>query len=258
MKIPAAFTFALAFLLAAAAPVCPLRAAENPYDVFGKTIAPFVALFSKEAANRAMTADLRVVDAAKLHPALAGQTAHLVVESPDKLLLRAPVLGREITVCRNEQDIWAAPGSAVEAILAEVELPKPPKKYKLGKFELPIPEKQLVFLPALFQVTDEGNEMVEAQACRVLRAKLMPQLAHSLGVENWTMRVWVRADYKPAKLQIESPKGGAVLAFNKLEFSASLSAETWKPAPEQTDVTHLKPVRYKQLLDAVVQSVGSR
>jgi hypothetical protein len=234
----------------------PLRAAENAYDVFGKAIAPFVALFSKEAANRALKADLRIVDAAKLHPALAGQTAHLSVESPDKLLLRAPVLGREITVCRNDQDIWAAPGSAVEAILAEVDLPKPPKKYKLGKFELPISEKQLVFLPALFQVTDEGVAMVDAQSCRVLHVKLMRELAHSLGVEEWAARVWVRPDYKPAKLELEGPKGGAVLAFDKLEFSQSLSPQTWAPAPDQTDVTHLKPARYKQLLDAVVESVG--
>lgn len=251
MKIPAALAFVLVL-------TAPLRAAENPYDVFGKTMAPFVALFSKEATNRAMTAELRIVDAAKVHPALAGQTAHLSVESPDKLLLRAPVLGREITVCRNEQDIWAVPGSAVEAMLDQVELPKPPKKYKLKKFELPIPEKQLIFLPVLFQVTDEGEAMVDGQRCRVLHAKLMSQLEVSLKVVGWTARIWVRADYKPAKLQLEGPKGGAVLAFDKLEFSPSLPAETWKPAPDQTDVTHLKPVRYKQLLDAVVQGMESR
>jgi hypothetical protein len=235
-----------------------MRAAENPYDVFGKTIAPFVALFSKEAANRALTADLHIVDATKLHPALAGQAVHLSMESPDKLLLRAPVLGRDIIVCRNDQDIWAAPGSAIEAILSEVELPPPPKKYKLGKFELPIPEKQLVFLPALFKVTDEGMDTFDAQSCRVLRVTLMPELARSLGVKQWLARIWIRVDYKPARLEIEGPEGTAVLAFDKLEFSRSFPAETWKPAPDQTDVTHLKPVRYKQLLDAVMQNATAR
>lgn len=236
----------------------PLQAAENAYDVLGKTLAPFLNLFVSDSANpnRAMSADLQIVDAEKLHPALTGQTLSLAVQSPDKLRLRAPVLGQEITICRNGQDIWAVPGSQVKTLLDEIELPKVAKKYKLRDFELPIPAKQLVFLPVLFQVADEGMQNVDEQPCRVLAVKLMPELAHSLNVEDWTAQLWVQADYKLARIKLVTPQGGATLAFSKLEFSPSLPAATWQPASEQTDVMHLTPVRYKQLLDAVTQSLG--
>src|ERR1043165_5763655 len=107
MKITAIAAFAVLSLGAS------LQAAENAYDVLGKTLAPFANLFAKESKNpnRAMTADLQITDAAKLHPALVGQSVHLVVQNPDKLFLRAPVLGQDVTICRNAQDIWAVPGA---------------------------------------------------------------------------------------------------------------------------------------------------
>src|ERR1043166_4659879 len=253
MKIPAAAAFVV-FSLGAS-----LQAAENAYDVLGKTLAPFANLFAREGKNpnRAMTADLKITDAVKLHPALVGQSVHLAMQSPDKIFLRAPVLGQDVIVCRNGQDIWAAPGAQIDAILRESVLPKPVKKYKLGDFSLPIPAQQLALLPVLFQVADEGEQPVGAQNCRVLFFKLMPELARALDVEDWTARVWVRADYKPAKLQIVSPQASVTFAFEKLEFAPSLPAETWKPGPEQTDVTHLPPGRYKQLFDAVTKSIGA-
>src|SRR2546421_504613 len=126
----------------------PLQAAENAYDVLGKTLAPFVNLFLKESKNpnRAMNAELRIIDAAQL---------------------------------------------------------------------------------------------LDEQSGRVLYLKLMHELARSLGIEDWTARLWVTAEYKPAKIEIHSPQGGVTLAFDKLEFSPSLPPDTWKPLPNQTDVTHL-------------------
>ena len=232
---------------------------ENPYDLFGKTIQPFIALFSKNAvgANRAMAIEVRIVEASR--PELAGQTAHLAVESPDRILLRAPIMGTAVTLCRDGQDIWAEPGAQIEALIAmasaQGELPKPQKKYRLGNFELPIPEKQLVFLPVLFQVTDGGEVNLRGEICRVLDAKLMPELARSLKVEQWSLRLWVRADDKPAQIQISSPEGRVVLAVERLAFSPVLPPETWQPAPGETDVTHLTPVRYKQLLDAAMEQM---
>lgn len=227
--------------------------AENPYDVLGKTLAPFANLLAKNSKNpnRAMTADLRLASAENI-PALApGQTLHAAVEFPDKLFLHAPVLGEQVTICRNGQDIWAAPGSKIDALLNSAALPQPPKKYKLGDFSLPVPEKELVFLPVLFQVADGGNEMLGEQSCRVLNVKLMPELARALGVEDWSARLWVRADYKPAQIALSKADQRAVIAFDKLDFLQTLPPETWQPAPGETDVTHLPPIRYKQLLDAI-------
>src|SRR5215210_4363233 len=63
MKLPAAL--ALTLLIAAAQIVQAQSASENPYDIFGRTLAPFVNLFAKNATspNRAMSADLRLAEA---------------------------------------------------------------------------------------------------------------------------------------------------------------------------------------------------
>ncbi len=248
MKLRTIF-FVIPLLLANA------HAAENPYDVLGKMLAPFVNLLAKDArnANRAMSLELRVIEATKLPRELAGSTASVDLEYPDKLLLRGPVLGEPVTICRNGQELWAAPGSKIEALLGNMrDLPKPKKKYKLADWALPIPEKQLVFLPVLFQVTDRGEEDVDGVTCRVLDVQLMPMLAESLKVEDWTARLWVRPDYTPAKLDFHDPQWHGVFAFDKVTFSPSLPPETWQPAPDQTDVLKLTPQRFKQLLDAAL------
>lgn len=264
MKTPAALLPAFFALFAVAAPLSSAQARdgsrENAYDLFGKTLAPFAALFSKNTAGaiRAMAADLRVIDAS--NPDLTGQTAHLAMESPNRLLLRAPVEGMAVTLCRNGQDLWAAPGAQIEALITAASaggvLPKPQKKYQLGNFGLPIPEKQLVFLPVLFQVTDAGEAAVRGETCRVLDAKLMPQLARTLKVEDWSLRVWVRADARPAQIEVAGPQGRVRLAVETLAFSSALPPATWQPAPGETDVMHLTPVRYKQLLDAAMMNAN--
>ena len=66
---------------------------------------------------------------------------------PDKLRLRAPVLGEDVTICRHGQELWAYPASKIEPLLqaaaAAKKLPKPDPKFRLEPFALPIPEKQL-------------------------------------------------------------------------------------------------------------------
>src|SRR4051812_12651244 len=89
---------------------------ENPYDVLGMTIAPFAALFAREGAtNRSLELDARLVEASKLPHEFVGQTLHVAVEAPDKLLVRAPVLGETVTLCRHGQELWATPGAKLDS-----------------------------------------------------------------------------------------------------------------------------------------------
>lgn len=230
------------------------HARENPYDVLGKTLAPFINLLAENSAteDRALSLNVRVLAASNLPPQFAGSAASAQFQYPDKLLLRAPILGEPVTLCRNGQDLWAIPGAKIEALIEQAALPKPKKKFKLADFGLPIPEQQLVFLPILFQVTEAGDEAVNGVNCRVLDVRLMPELAQSLHVEAWSARLWVRADYQPAKIDFTQPDWHGVFVFDKVTFAHALPPETWRPAPEQTDVLKLTPVRFKQLLDAAV------
>ncbi len=252
--------FRLVLCAALLAPTGRLRAEENRYDVLGKLLMPFVNVFAKNTKNphRALQLTARLELLSGLPPALLGSRVELEVEYPDKLRLRGPVLGEEVTLCRRGQEVWAYPGSRITALLevanAGKKLPKTDPKAKLPPFALPFPEKQLVLLPALFQVKDVGAESLDEDPCRVLDLHLMPELAKSLREKNWAARVWVRADGTPARLSVARTGWQIAVRFERVVFPKTLPPETWQPTAEQAaDVLQLDPARYGQLLDALVK-----
>ena len=137
------------------------RAQENRYDAFSKTIMPFLGVIAKDSktGNRAFTLKVRIEQSSDLPAELNGASAEIAVQMPDKLRLHGPLLGETFTLVREDEKIWIAPGAKARALLdaavvagvsdpGRSALPPAEKKYKLGEFELPFPEKQLVFLAA--------------------------------------------------------------------------------------------------------------
>ena len=240
---------ALVFLLLLAA---PLSARENEYDVLSKMLTPFESLFAREsgAARPAAAADLVLaeVTGTSAPPMAPGSLFHAALQTPDKVFISGPVFGRQIAACRDGSELWAFPGAQIAAILGSAGAPPPPSKLVLGDIVLPIPQKQLVFLPILFQVRDAGDEVLDNETCRVLDVTLMPQLAASLKAQDWAARVWIRADYTPAKIDLSKPGWHIALLFNKIDFVPALPPSTWQPAPEQkSDVVHLTAAQLIQL-----------
>jgi hypothetical protein len=187
-----------------------------------------------------------------------GATADLALQYPDKLKLHAPFLGDEITLCRNGQELWAYPGSKVEAWLKERTAGKKAasedSKKPLAPFELPIPDQELVLVPAIFRVKDVGTEKLDDAECRVLDLYLMPELAHSLKAQNWAARVWVRGDGAPARISFAKPGWQIAVRFQRVEFSPSLPPETWEPTAKQAgDVLKLDPAHFRELFGALVK-----
>jgi len=235
-------------------------AEENRYDLLGKMLLPFVNVFAKSTTNpnRAVSFTLKLEQMTDLPSELIGSQAEVAVEYPDKLRLHAPILGEDVTVCRNGQELWAYPGSKVEEMLkaagAKKKLPRVDANYRLQPFSLPVPEKELVFLPVLFQAKDVGSESLDGQPCRVLDVYLMPELARSLKAQNWGARVWVLPDGKPARISVAKPGWMVVVHFDQLQFAPKLPESTWEPTSEQSaDVLKLDPARYQQLLGAMVK-----
>jgi hypothetical protein len=248
----------LAFLSACL--VASAQAEENRYDLFGRALMPFVNVFAQSTANpnRAMSFTLKLEQMTDLPPGLAGSQAEVAVEYPDKLRLHAPVLGEDVTICRKGQEIWAFPGGKVDALLSAAaaarKLPKAESKVQLRPFVLPIPEKELVFLPALFQIKDIGAESVDGEPCRVLDLFLMPELARSLKAPGWGARMWLNAEARPVRISVAKPGWMVVVRFEHLEFAPKLPESTWEPTSEQAgDVLKLDPVRYQQLLGTLVK-----
>jgi hypothetical protein len=138
------------------------------------------------------------------------------------LRLHATVLGQQVTVCRNGEEIWAVPGGQIETLLDGQSLPKADPDFKPGGFRLPVTEKQLVWLPVLFTVQDAGDEAVNGENCMVLDVTLMPELAHALKAEDYSARLWVKADYKVAKIELRKGTGWhAVISVKSVEYAAS-------------------------------------
>jgi hypothetical protein len=237
-----------------------IRAEENRYDLLGRTLMPFVNVFAKSTSNpnRALSFTVKLEQMTDMPSTLAGSHAEVALEYPDKLRLHGPVLGEDITICRKGQEVWAYPGSKVEALLAAAaaakKLPKADPKFQLKPFGLPIPEKDLVFLPALFQIKDVGSEPLDGTPCRVMDLFLMPELTRSMKAQGWGARAWLSGDAKPVRISVAKPGWMVVVRFENLEFTTKLPESTWEPTSEQAgDVLKLDAVRYQQLLGALVK-----
>ena len=68
---------------------------------------------------------------------MTGASLQAAVQFPDKVKLQAPVLGEEITVCRNGDKVWAYPGAKVEFLLKRFKGKGPPPTKKEEHSDLP-------------------------------------------------------------------------------------------------------------------------
>lgn len=231
---------------------------EDRRDVFAKTITPFLGVLAKDrkGENRAFSMKVRIEQGTDIPQALRNTPAEILLQAPDKLRLHGPLKNETFTLVRDDDRIWISPGAVARALLdAAVEgksLPPPEKKFQLGEFKLPFPEKQMILLTTLFSVKDQGYQEVNGTECRVVDVTLMREVAESVdGGSDWVTRWWIRPDYKPARITIAKKGWNMVLGVDELNFSKELPKSTWKPADDQTDVLELKPAEYSRFLRAI-------
>jgi hypothetical protein len=234
------------------------RAEESRYEVLSKTLTPFLAVFTKDrkSGDRAFQLKIRLEQATNLPEELRGVSAEIALEAPDKLRLHGPLLGETFTIVRDDEKVWIAPGAKARALLdaavAGRELPKADKKFKLGEFKLPFPERHLKLLTALFSVKDLGIDTIDGIDCRALDVTLLPELASSMEAEGWVARIWVRPDYTPMRLTLARKGWNIVMRFDEVKFAKELPESTWKPSPEEEgDVLELEPKEYSRFLRAI-------
>jgi hypothetical protein len=233
---------------------------ENAYDVLGKTLLPVAAVFGTGGTNHALVLDAHLLEASKLPPELQGQAVHISLATPDAVLIQAPIADDLFTICRDGNTLWAMPGSKIQAVIdlaTSAGSPSLKKKKKteaeeilaLGPLALPVPEKDLVFLPILFQVADAGSDTVSGKACRVLDVQLMDQIAKKLHAEHWSARLWIGANYSPVQIALKGPDWSGTVAIDKLTLSPDLPEAAFQP--QGADVIHLAPAQFLDLLSRV-------
>jgi outer membrane lipoprotein-sorting protein len=234
---------------------------DNPYDVIGKVFSPFwsVLLADTKSPNKACTMTIEMVEVSgRLPKQMTGASLQAAVQFPDKVKLQAPVLGEEMTVCRNGDKVWAYPGAKVEFLLKRFKGKPPPTKKKNTPLYLPITPQQAIFLPALFTVTRPDVAEIQnlnGEDCRVISAGLMPELARSAKAEGFRAKMWVAPGYSPRRVEITQPDFTAVTEIRDLRFSPSLPASTWQPPADVTDIYWTDSEKLDAVLFVVMNSL---
>jgi len=234
---------------------------DNPYDVIGKVFQPFwsVLLADTKAKNKAasLTIEMGAVTG-RLPKQMSGATLEAAVQFPDKVKLTAPVLGEQITVCRNGDDVWAYPGQKVEYLLKQFKAKPMPTKKKGTPLFLPITAQQAIFLPVLFTISNADVAEVDTlngEDCRLITAGLMPELAKAAKAQGFKARMWVAPGYIPRQFEITQPDFTAIAMIKNLAFSPSLPASTWQPPAGVTDIYHTNADALDAVLFVVMNSL---
>jgi hypothetical protein len=210
-----------------------LQHLEDRYEVINQTLAPLAALLTRNgsAGNHSLNLEASVVDVTGLPEQMKGAHLRIAYEFPDKLLVQFPALGSTATVCRNRQSVWASPAAI---FIPLVERMNPP----LSTQPLPpieIEAKKAVFLPALLDVHDSGNERILDQDCRVLDVRPISLKRHQQP-NGWPGRLWISLeDHRIARLALRFPTWSVTLLIDKLELAPTLPTETWSPTAGQRD-----------------------
>lgn len=266
MRAPMKFVF-LPLLLAVALPVCAQQTTaprDNPYTVIGKIFQPFWGplLGDAKSPNRALSLTMEMTDVSgRLPEQMKGATLKAAIQYPDKVRLEAPVMGEQITVCRNGNEVWATPGKKVEFLLSQFKI-KPKKNLKLTTpIFLPVTAQQAVFLPALFAIDRADVAEVEPlnhEDCRVLTAGLMPELAKATKAEDFKGRIWVSAGYIPRRLEVIRQDFKTVVEIRDLTSAPSFPASTWLPPEGTTDIYRTNTDFLEGLLYVVMNSLKTK
>jgi len=236
--------------------------AENRYDILAKVFSPFfsVLLMGGQGPNHAAAFHMVITDVTgRLPKEFRGATLDAAVQFPNKVKLSAPVLGEQVTVCRNGENVWAVPGEKMEYLLKQFagKLPKRMMMKNDTPIFIPITAQQAIFLPAMFVLDDGKNfENLNGEPTRVLSGSLMPELAQATKAQDFRATLWIAAGYVPRQIKITRRDFTITVTIEKLEFAPKLPGSTWQPPAGVTDIYRTTSDVLEQLLFVVMNSMN--
>ena len=225
---------------------------KTPMELFSVTLQKLVGIVEPTpgAEVRTFSTRLEIVRAEGLPKELAGQSATLAFQAPDRLAVSAEYKGKTYSAGRDQQQLWihvpdkkfGVVGKAGEARF----LTSPEKKdaTKLGPLKLPLPKEQLALLPLLMNVNRLAEETIDETRCHVLSITPKPEAIEALKIPQGTLKLWIReTDYLPACIGYSDGKSLNVEArLHGTKLDELWPEEKWKiPAREgdKVEVTAL-------------------
>src|SRR5207247_8589926 len=141
---------------------------------------------------------IEIVKAQGLSKELAGQSATLAFQAPDRLTISADYKGKTYQVGRDRQQLWMYVPDKKFGVVGKPGQPRfanaPEKKdsTKLGPIKLPWPREQLALLPLLMKVDAQPDERCQSVPCHVLSISPKPEALEALKIPAATLKLWVR------------------------------------------------------------------
>lgn len=214
------------------------------------------------AEPRTLSCSIRVVKAEGILDELAGQTAGLAFQAPDRARLSFHLDGRTFVIGRNHGELWITMPDKRFGVLGSPEVPRflgqpdTVEDTKLPPFKLPFDRRQLLLLPLACEVSGLAPEEVAGQPCSVLRLSPRPEAAAMIELPAGECRLWIRdSDSLPVRIAVTDDAGHALtLEFGDLRLDPAQPDATWEPAlPEGS---HLERVALAHLVRFIPAAIS--
>ena len=231
--VSALLFFAPAFLVSAED-----AQSRTPSELFNAALQRVMSLVEPAPGSdpQTVSARLDILKADGLPKELAGQSAVLGFQAPDRLTLTAEYNGKTYTTGRDRQELWIHVPDKKFGVVGQPGRPRfasaPERKdsTKLDPLKLPLPKEQIALLPLLMKIEAQPGEEIEKFRCHVLNVTPKPEAIEALKIPGGTLKLWIRdSDDLPIRLSYADGKRVNVeVQFRNIQFSAPWPAERWK------------------------------
>ncbi len=220
-------------------------AAPNASELLAKAVLQAAAIVEPAPGTPARTFSATVNIARSSQASLAGRSAQLAFQAPDRLRLATTIERRSLSFGRDGDQLWILAPQKKFGVLGSPEVPRFSTRpdsidaTPLGKVKLPMPREQLVLLPLLLQAELAPTETVDGARCHVLRLTPQPQASEALKLGDARLGLWLReADLLPVRLTYDDGRGFELeLHLKDVTLGDPWPAEKWKmPAGEEVHV----------------------
>jgi hypothetical protein len=216
---------------------------RTPSELFGDTLKKIAAIVEPATGTEVQTFSTRleIVRAEGLPKELAGRSATLGFQAPDRLTVSAEYKGKTYSAARDQQQIWIHVPDKKFGVVGKPGEPRfltaPDKKdsTRLGPLKLPLPREQIALLPLLMKVDQLADENVRDVPCHVLSVTPKPEAIEALKIPKGTIKLWIcKKDTLPARVgYADGNKLDVEVILHDAKLAEPWPAEKWKiPARE--------------------------
>lgn len=221
-------------------------AAKTPAELLAAALQKVVRIVEPLPGSEAQTFSAKIVflKSEGLPKDLAGQSASLAIQGPDRLSVTAQYKAKTYFAGRDRQQVWfyvpdkrfGVIGKSGETRFATA--PEKKDTTRLGPLRFPVSPEQLALLPLLMKCEGFPPEQIGGVLCHVLSVQPKPEAIEALKIPNGTVKLWLReSDQLPLRIAYRDNKGLDVeVELRDTKLEEPWAGEKWR-IPSRKDDT---------------------